>query len=236
MDDGAMVAQKWHEQVGAREENSGNRARITVVLSASNGVAQSPEVLSKATNPSELRDVDLFSAPRSASIRSAPSATHNTPAAVAIDQEEYSRVTTKQAIRRGANPSWRALLIDQFTAQVYPATITAMVHCKRAPIVVSGRLTPRVQVTHRLQNPLFKAIYTELETAQVAREMEQRRWRGIPRLTRAEILCLVAQTHNTLRSDKQYVGGARSQFSKAGATLALDGTEDHLPGRKLKGI
>ena len=87
-----------------------------------------------------------------------------------------------------------------------------------------------------MQNPLFKAIYAELETAQVAREMEQRRWRGIPRLVRTEILCLVAQTHNTLRSDKQYVGGARSQFSKAGVTLALDGTEDHLPGRKLKGI
>ena len=76
---------------------------------------------------------------------------------MAMVKEKYSQVTPKRAIRRGANPSLRGLLIDQVTARLTPKVATAMTQCKRAPIAIWGHLTQLVQFVGQTQGQLFKA-------------------------------------------------------------------------------
>ena len=99
-----------------------------------------------------------------------------------------------------------------------------MIQRRRVPIVIWGPLTPWLQLADRFQNQKFKERYQELEAEQVAEKMKTHPT-GVPHLTRAEVLYMVAQTN------KELVGGGlsvndRQQFFSRGTRIALDGFED----------
>ena len=102
-----------------------------------------------------------------------------------------------------------------------------MLAFQRVPIIIWGHCTPLLQVADIYQNQALKQKYAELEALHVADYLEKRP-NGNPRLTRTEILCMVAKAHNSLRSDRNFMAKTREQFYKTGTCVALDGSEDVL--------
>ena len=121
------------DKVGSKEDNAGSHARFTVVIFASSDRdPQGPEVLFKAVDPARLRDTSISKVPTCLSVRFTSTATYDTESTVAMVNEKYSQRTLAQCLGR----PWRGLLIDQFTAQLTPEALKAMISNHRVPIVI----------------------------------------------------------------------------------------------------
>ena len=77
----------------------------------------------------------------------------------------------------------------------------------------------------RYQNKVFEAKYKELAAMALAKKME-RSPTGAPRLYRAEIVYLAAQTRELLSERKDFAGKVRKEFYSTRTCIALDGSGD----------
>ena len=57
---------------------------------------------------------------------------------------------------------------------------------------------------------------------------------GVPRLTRAEILYLIAKTHKSALEENGYAQDVRKEFYNTGVCVALDGSEDFMVSKALQ--
>ena len=227
---GKMVAPVGAERVGAVEDNSGDKARHTVVLfSSTDGCAKSPEVMFKATDPSRIRDIDWGRAPANVSVRFSPSATYDAGATKEMLKEKFGQ----RSVREELGPSFRCLIMDQFAGQITPDVIREMVKYRKIPLCIWGHLTPLVQVADRVQNAAFKDLYKQNEAEKVASILIKHP-HGVPKLTRDEILRIVDRTHKQLESTPGHPATVRDQFRKTGTTISLDGSEDICIDEKLR--
>ena len=102
-----------------------------------------------------------------------------------------------------------------------------MVKVRRVPIVIWGHCAPFLQVADRYQNRIFKQTYKMLEAMKIA-EMLMQNPNGVPKLTREEVLYLIAKTCKQCLENTDFQKQVRKDFYATGTCIALDGSEDAL--------
>ena len=116
MNKGKMLATLGAEQVGAKEDNAGEKSRFTVILYASSdGVPKAPEVLMKGSDPARMKDIQLARLPTNISFRVSPSATYDAGTSMEMIRDKYCQWHLGQML---SPRKYRILVMCQFAGKL----------------------------------------------------------------------------------------------------------------------